>query len=112
MKKVNKNSAENKQEKIIEQALKTGGFLFPETIDEVKEFERIYGTTEIILPPGLEEPTFLDSKKVNVSKEKKVATTNENFALAAREGSNKLPDQIINRMSEDRKKASVKRKNK
>lgn len=53
------NSKSNQQEKMIEQALKTSGFLFPETVEEVKEFERIYGTTDVILPVELKEPTFI-----------------------------------------------------
>lgn len=110
---VNGNSKETQQEKMIEKALRTGGFIFPETIDEVKEFERIYGTTDVILPAELQEPNFLYTQARKIGKAKVATLHPENLAMAAREGSNhQLPDDIKKRMAEDRKKADLKRKRK
>ncbi len=60
--KKSKTKSASKPKKKIERTLRTGGFLFPETVDEVKEFERIYGATDVILPTELQEPHFLRSQ--------------------------------------------------
>ena len=72
-----KNKSDNSkaiQEKMIEQALRTGGYVLPTSDNEVKEFERIYGTTDVILPEELQEPTFLYSnpKKKHSAKSQRV----------------------------------------
>jgi hypothetical protein len=111
MKKIVKdNSKETQQEKMIEKALRTGGFIFPETVEEVKEFERIYGKTDVMMPTELQEPDFLYSQKKKIGKIKMVTLHSENLAMAAREGSNHMPDEIKFRMAEDRKKVDLKRK--
>jgi len=79
---ISDDSNNNLQEKMIEQALKTGGFLFPESIEEVKEFERIYGTTDVILPVELQEPTFLYSKSDIGNYFENIKSPGENFAMA------------------------------
>jgi len=109
---VNGNSKEIQQEKVIEKAFRTGGFIFPETIEEVKEFERIYGITNVILPVELQEPSFLYSQANESSKSKSVILLPENLAMAARGGSNHLPDEIKKRMEKDRNRADSKRKRK
>jgi len=95
MKKTNSNKALAKhQERIIEKALKTGGFIFPQTVEEVKEFERIYGTTDMILPVKLQTPTFLDSLDKKEHNSRVVKFPCEDFAMAAREGSKSLPTEV------------------
>ena len=105
------NSQKHQQEKIIEKALRTGGFIFPETVDEVKEFERIFGSTDVIIPDELKVPNFLSSASpLNLSP--KISTIkSDNFAIAAREGTKEeLPEFIKKRMEEGRKKADAIRK--
>jgi hypothetical protein len=113
MKKViSKDSKKESQDRIIEEALRTGGFLFPTTVSQVIEFERIYGATDAILPSELQDPTFLHSqtkKKVSLLGERLIS---ENFAMAAREGSSEIPSEIQKRMEEDRKKYDANRKRK
>lgn len=112
MKKKANNSNDDQQEKMIEKALSTGGFLFPTTVDEVKEFERIYGTTNVILPQELQEPTFLDAATENKGKAKVIKFPSENFAMAAREGSSKLPIELKHKIIQDIKNSITKKKKK
>lgn len=110
-----KNKSDNSkaiQEKMIEQALRTGGYVLPTSDDEVKEFERIYGTTDVILPEELQEPTFLYSnpKKKHSAKVKELHSND--FAMAARQGAENLPDEIKKRMEQDRRKTDARRKRK
>lgn len=44
-------------------ALKSYGYLFPETIKEVERFEKLYGDTEITIPSDIELPKII--KKLN-----------------------------------------------
>jgi hypothetical protein len=112
MKKKANNSQNDQQEQMIEKALNTGGFLFPKTVDEVKEFERIYGTTNVILPLELQEPDFLNLELENKTKTKVVKFPSENFAMAAREGSSKLPSEIQQKIIQDIKNSHSKKKKK
>ena len=102
----------NQKEKIIEKALKTGGFIFPQTVNEVKEFERLYGATDVILPTELESPTFLDSSKKSGSNSRVVKFPTEDFAMAAREGSNSLPPEVKQKIVDDIKASEAKKKRK
>jgi len=103
-------SKNNQQNKLIETTLKTSGFLFPKTVEEVKEYERVYGTTDVILPLELQEPTFLYTKSENAQNLNLEVLPSDNFAMAARNGlSNKLPDKIQQKIIEDIKKAEQKR---
>lgn len=105
-----KIDSKTQQELQIQRVLRTGGFLFPETIEEVKEFEKNFGDTDVILPEDLRTPNFLD-KKVNDSPKIIVASINhENYSVAAREGSQDLPESIRLKMEEDRIKIEKKAK--
>jgi hypothetical protein len=111
MKKQKLDSAETKKEQMIQDALRTGGFLFPQTVAEVEKFEKNFGTTQVPLPEHLKVPPFL--KKAKSSKVIHAAVNNrnkENFAVAAREGAPKLPEDILQKMEDDRKKEDDKRK--
>jgi hypothetical protein len=110
--KTKRNSKNNFQERVIEKALRIGGFIFPTFIDEVKEFERIYGKTEIILPPELQESTVLESNTSVRNKTKKAKLILENFAMAAREGTPKIPTEIKLKIISDIKNEETKRKRK
>ncbi|MDP2174943.1 MAG: hypothetical protein Q8K70_03430 [Bacteroidota bacterium] len=111
-KRINDKSKCNQQEKMIEQTLKTSGFLFPETVEEVKEFERIYGSTDVILPAELHEPTFLYTKSGIGNSSKVVKFPSANFAMAAREGKSDLPNEIQQKIIKDIKDAERKIKKK
>lgn len=105
----NKKADSNEQEKMIEKALRTSGFLFPKTIEEIKEYERIYGTTDVILPPDLQAPT---SPTTNSKRESKVINLSENFAMAAREGKNQLSKATEKKIISDIKAAEKSKKHK
>ena len=104
------DQVQNQHEKLIQKALKTGGFLFPETVDEVIEFEKSFGNTDVILPEDLQQPLFLDTPSKKTSKAKVIALHEEKLAMAAREGSSKITEDVRKRMDADRKKADVKAK--
>jgi hypothetical protein len=111
-KKLRINPEENQQNKMVENALRTSGFLFPETVEEVLEFERIYGTTDVILPTELQEPTFLYEKSEKAHGSKSVKFHSENFAMVAREGSFNLPQEIKQKIIKDIKNTKLRRKKK
>jgi hypothetical protein len=99
-----------KQEAIIQKALKTGGFLFPETVDEVIEFEKSFGNTDVILPEDLQQPLFLEVISKKASKAKIIPLHEEKLALAARDGSAQITEEVRKKMETDRKKADAKAK--
>lgn len=100
------------QESIIEKILRTSGYAFPLTDNELKEFEKLFGTTEIILPPELNDPTFLFERPKKKSKNEKKKNDNINFAMAAREGLPKLPKEIQQKIVNDIKATKAKGKKK
>ena len=101
---------DSQQEEMIQKALRTGGFLLPETPEEVAEFERKFGNTDILLPEALRVPDFLNTKAdAAISKKPKIIA--ENLAMAARDGSH-LPDDILKAMKEHRHKAKQEKKKK
>lgn len=114
MKKINRtNSKEQALEILIEKTLRTGGFLFPETAEELKEFELIFGNTNVILPEELQNPAFLNFIKKKSTKSKFNSSNSLNRAMAARAGSDFLPAEIQKKMEKDRELAkSIKKKKK
>lgn len=91
----------------IERILRTRGFIFPETIEEVIEFEKIYGTTEVILPYELQNPSYLcEQYSEDDHSEKDV---NVGFALAARELPTGLPKEIKDKIKSDIEKFESKK---
>ena len=112
MKKIKSDNSQLYQEKMIEKTLRTGGFVLPSSDDEIKEFERIYGTTDVILPEELQEPNFLYSipKKKQSAKVKQIHSND--FAMAARQGTENLPDDVKKKMEQDRRKADARRNRK
>lgn len=112
MKKQNRNNIEKTQEQLIQDALRTGGFTFPQTVAEVEAFEKKFGTTDVTLPEHLKVPDFIAKGKSKKDLKAQVVAMQpqDNFAVAAREGSAKLSDEIQKKMKEDRRKADEKHK--
>ncbi len=62
--KSNKQSdTEKKQAKAIETALRSYGYLFPQSDDEIESLNKIIGSTATELPESLKDSSFLFSKK-------------------------------------------------
>lgn len=98
-KQISQKNQESRNERIIQQALKTGGFLFPTTINEVENYELNYGSTDVILPEELQEPDFL----FNNSGKKLINNESwETIAMAARDGIDAIPEHIQKRMKQER----------
>lgn len=108
-KKSKNNNNDIQQEQIIQKALRISGFICPETPEEVIEFEKKFGTTDLTLPEELREPSFLAKPDTVFSK--KAKTISENLAMAAREGS-RLPEEVLQKMKEHRDKANREKKKK
>ncbi|MFV0599917.1 MAG: hypothetical protein ACK5M0_09390 [Bacteroidales bacterium] len=94
------NREMKEQEKIIKRILKTGGYLFPETVQEVIEYEKKYGTTEIVLPEELRNLDFLNTLRKKGNKAFFNLIEESKFAAAARGNDTGLPtniqEQILN----------------
>lgn len=107
------DSNEKEQNLNIEKLLRTNGYLFPETVDEVDEYERKFGNTNIILPDDMQTPSFLEKAISRLSQKdlNKIKKANENFAIAARsEKGTELPEHIKKQMEADRNNKSGFRK--
>jgi hypothetical protein len=103
------NNSNSKDFKVdLEFLLRTNGFLFPETVHEVSEYERTFGDTDIILPDDMQEPTFLKEafSRMEISNNiVQIKSQPENCSLAARDDAGEqLPDHIRKRMDDDRDK--------
>ncbi len=89
-------------EKYVQHALKSFGFLFPSTEEDVIEFEKRCGNTEVILPEQLREPDFLYTG-TNPQDSLKVLNIYESHAHAARNSNGSyIPDEVRERMKKDR----------
>ncbi len=100
------SSKREKQEELIQKAMHNSGFLFPETIEEVEEFERIYGTTAIILPEVLRTPVFPDDLVTKKPLEKLM--TAPKLAMAAKGAKHKMTDEVSRQMAAERRVADAK----
>lgn len=89
----------NNNEKKIERILRTRGFIFPETIEEVIEFEKIYGKTEIVLPYALQNPTYLCVQGPDYNPCNKDECVQ--YGMAAREVTSELPKDIKDKIISD-----------
>jgi hypothetical protein len=101
-----KNIFENDFEDSFEKSLKSLGYLFPSTENEVDSFEANNKLEEI--PENYCNPIDLISKsKIHPPKIKNIIDFNksvDNLSRAARKGS-EIPDDIINKMKSDRDKS-------
>jgi hypothetical protein len=102
MKQSTKKNNSATKESLIEYVIKTNGYLFPETVEEVIEFEKNFGTTNVILPEELDSTDFLYTEKSNST----ILELNnkDNFAMAARNGKSVISEHILRRMEDDRNK--------
>lgn len=89
------------REEMIQKALRTGGFIFPQTPEEVEDFEKQIGNTDIILPEQLQNLDFMNADKNTVNSNSSEVVESSNFAMAAREGS-EIPEDILEKMKFDR----------
>lgn len=101
-----KNIFENDFEDSFEKSLKSLGYLFPSTENEIESFELNNKLEEI--PENYCNPIDLISKsKIQLPNIKNIIDFNksiDNLARAARNGS-EIPNDIINKMKSDRDKA-------
>lgn len=91
-------------------ALKSYGYLFPTTDDQMSCFEG--NLEEFPLPEELESPDFVFAKKENKKLEKTYiipdnSEAERNWALAAREGKD-IPENIFLKMKKDKEEAKKK----
>ena len=105
MEKSNKRSFE----KEFEKALRSYGYGFPETADEVEKFEAEMGNMEIPTLPILENPSdILNRSEVKttgiVHRLKVDYSAAQNLAMAAREGKG-VSDATKRKMLQDRKQS-------
>lgn len=94
----------------LKTALKSFGYMFPETEEEFDAFENMCGSTEIELPEHLKDLNFLNKKKENqngkvISIYSSIESSNNITAYAAREGHDVLPDYIKIKMANDKKES-------
>jgi hypothetical protein len=105
MKTVATNNSNSKDPQVdLEFLLRTNGFLFPETVNEVTAYERTFGDTDIILPDDMQEPSFLKEAHSRVAEERDnvIKLQDDNCSLAARdEKGDELPEYIKKRMEDD-----------
>ena len=96
------------QEKAFHKALKSYGYIFPETDEELQNFEISISKMKFDIPDKFSNPlTILSTgkiKKVNEFNTFYDEEVEENLAQAAREGSN-IPDEVWIQMEKDRKNA-------
>lgn len=105
-KNVFENDFENSFENSFEKSLKSLGYLFPSTEDEVDFFEANNKLEEV--PERYCKPTDLISKsKSHIPNPKNIVdfySSADNLSRAARNGG-EIPDDIINKMKLDRDKS-------
>ena len=100
------DTLKNDFEDSFEKSLKSLGYLFPSTEDEVEAFEKNNRTEEV--PENYWDASELVSKtrKTSISKKLDIKTnkSSENLARAARKG-NDIPEDILKKMKSDRDEA-------
>jgi len=100
------DTLKNNFEDSLEKSLKSLGYLFPSTEDEVEAFEKNNKIEEV--PVHFSSASTLLSKSKHTSINKKIKTaankSSENLARAARNGNN-ISEDIIKKMKSDRNHA-------
>jgi hypothetical protein len=116
VKKTSQNNAksEKEQAKAIEKALRSYGYLFPQSEDEIESLDKIIGCTASPLPDSLKDTSFLFNKKQK--KDAKIiplmASEPEEYyhqAYAARDGQDSLSAETQAKMDHDIKKIKEKK---
>lgn len=95
----------------LENALKSYGYLFPTTDEQMSIFEEnIEGSP---LPKEFESPDFVFENKKQIFKQKLIVIDNSegerNWALAAREGKD-ISEDILEKMKKDKEEAKKRQK--
>jgi len=97
-------------EHYVNKGLKSLGYAFPETDEQMSVFEKRIGTHS--LPEEFQSPDFVfnnERKAPIISFQKQINETAEkNWAIAARDGKD-IPDDILAKMKTDRENARKKR---
>jgi hypothetical protein len=90
----------------LDNALKSHGYLFPETDDQMTVFEQ--NIEYVPLPKRFESPDFVFTGKRSVYEQKRIVFDNSegerNWAIAAR-GGKEIPDEILAKMKKDKEEA-------
>lgn len=99
----------NDFEQVFVKSLKSYGYLFPTTDEEVEAFENENDINSIKLPKSLQNPSeILKKGRANAITKKEVQiidlNTTESMKMAARKGED-IPDNIMNKMDKDRENA-------
>lgn len=97
---------DNEFEKIVLKSLKSYGYLFPTSDDEVESFEKEVDVNAVELPDNLKDPMeILKKGRINSISKKEGKTINMEIAnkmkMAARKGEG-IPKEILDKMKEDR----------
>jgi hypothetical protein len=100
------DTLKNDSEDSFEKSLKSLGYLFPSTEDEVEAFEKNNEIEQIPENFSTASELLLRSKYSSVSKKINISTnkSSENLARAARKGSD-ISEDIIKKMKSDRDEA-------
>lgn len=103
-------SSESDKKRSFEKALRSLGYLFPETEEEIKNLEEIIGSTNIPLPESLKDASFLfaEKKEANIVP---LFTKTEEYSKLLYAGQKK-PNTSFSKSAKDLKKKSEKNKKK
>jgi hypothetical protein len=108
---MNDQNDNTRQEKAFHKALKSYGYIFPETEAELQSFEESISKMKFQIPDKFNDPMeILKAGKIeNVGQFNSFndVQIEEHLAQAAREGSN-IPDDVRAQMEKDRKDAEEK----
>lgn len=90
----------------LDNALKSYGYLFPETDEQMSKYEE--DIDQISLPDDLNSPDLIFKSKRRTIKKKTMVYSNseseKNWAIAARDGK-EIPSDILEKMKNDKKEA-------
>ncbi len=100
---------ENDFEKVFVKSLKSYGYLFPTTDEEVEAFENEHDINSIKLPKSLQNPSeILKKGRANTITKKEAQiidlNTAESMRMAARKGED-IPEDVMKKMIKDREDA-------
>lgn len=99
----NKKHKKSTSGSALEKAMRSSGILLPESDDEFESFNKQYGSTQMEFPADLETPEFLTENflyPIVISEVFDSASVAEEsqFTYAARNGNEKLPVHILEKM--------------
>lgn len=93
----------------LDNALKSHGYLFPETDEQISIFEE--DMDQMPIPEDLNSPDFVFKSTRRITKKSPVVFDNsegeKNWAIAARDGKD-IPNDILEKMKKDKEEAKKK----